>query len=92
MRAATEAALRRILPETLCWFGPTGAASEQDALAAGGVLDATPDALRSRFLATLGPAIIAATLDLPIHLQGDSWALTEPLPWDRWNTETYRLG
>ncbi|MEO7002516.1 MAG: Phenylacetic acid catabolic protein [Ktedonobacterales bacterium] len=92
VRATTEAALRHILPETLCWFGPTGAASEQDALAAASVLDATPDALRSRFLATIGPVFTAAGLDLPIRQRGDSWQLAEPLPWDRWDAEAYRLG
>ena len=93
VRAATEAALARILPETLCWFGPTGAASEQDALVAGAVLDATPDMLRSRFLSDIGPVGAAAKLDLPLrHQKGDSWTLTEPLPWDRWDAETYRLG
>lgn len=93
VRAACEAALRRAWDETLCWFGPDGA---DDPLAAAGVLNATPDVLRERFLATIGPTIETAGLDLPLRRDTDTadtatWVLTEPLPWDHWNAETYRI-
>lgn len=102
IHAATEAALRRVWDETLCWFGPTAQADEVNALASAGVLDAAPDALRARFLAAVGPTLTGAGLALPLRrvsrpnnhdAQADDvgWELTEPLPWDRWDATTYRL-
>jgi phenylacetate-CoA oxygenase PaaI subunit len=88
VRETEQRALRSLWDEVLCWFGPTGAA---DALATAGVLDATPDELRARFLALVGPTLTAVGLDLPIRHKGDQWELTEPLPWDRWNAATYQL-
>ncbi len=87
---ALAAALRRAWAETLCWFGPAGAG---DPLAELGVLDAPPDALRERFLARVGPTIAAAKLDLPLRAvkKGQGWKLTEPLPWDQWDADTYRF-
>jgi len=93
IRAAFEASLRRVWPEVLCWFGPAGDEGKAgDALAADGVLDATPDELRARFLAAVGPLIEAERLNLSLRLAGDeTWELIEPLPWDRFDAETYRL-
>ncbi len=90
VRAAFDAALRRAWDETLCWFGPAGAG---DTLSAAGILDATPDELRARFLAAVGPTIAAAGLALPVRATagGDGWELTEALPWIRWNADTYRM-
>jgi phenylacetate-CoA oxygenase PaaI subunit len=89
-REALEEALRRAWAETLCWFGPAGGG---DALSELGVLDAPPDALRERFLARVGPTIVGAKLQLPVRAlkKGQSWKLTEPLPWDQWDAETYRF-
>jgi len=88
VRAALEASLRRAWAETLCWFGPRG---KGDPLAEAGVLDAAPDELRERFLAKVAPTIAAAKLALPVKKKGQGWALTAPLPWDRWDPDTYRL-
>jgi phenylacetate-CoA oxygenase PaaI subunit len=88
VRDACEASLRRAWGETLCWFGPSGA---DDPLSATGILDASPDALRTRFLAAVGPTIEAAGLALPVRRSCDGWELSVPLPWDRWNPSTYRL-
>jgi phenylacetate-CoA oxygenase PaaI subunit len=88
VRDACEAALRRAWDETLCWFGPTSA---DDPIASAGILDAGPDMLRSRFLAAIGPTIQAARIALPVRRSGDEWELATPLPWDRWNSSTYRL-
>jgi phenylacetate-CoA oxygenase PaaI subunit len=90
VRGALDGSLRRAWAETLCWFGPAGSG---DPLAESGVLDATPDVLRERFLAKVGPAIEATKLRLPLRAvkKGLSWKLTEPLPWDQWDAETYRF-
>ncbi|WIG58696.1 MAG: hypothetical protein OJF49_001442 [Ktedonobacterales bacterium] len=89
VRSATEASLLRAWPETLCWFGPTG---DGDPLFASGALDATPDTLRARFLASVGPTLTAESLQLPLRQTASgAWELTEPLPWDRWDAATYRL-
>jgi phenylacetate-CoA oxygenase PaaI subunit len=89
VRGALEMALQRAWPETLCWFGAPGGG---DTLSSDGVLDAAPDELRARFLATVAPTIAAARLRLPIRrTKSGAWELTEPLPWDRWVPESYRL-
>jgi phenylacetate-CoA oxygenase PaaI subunit len=88
IRDAFAAALRREWAETLCWFGPSGAL---DPLSADGVLDADPDTLRARFLAAVVPQLTSAGLDLPARAEGDGYELTESLPWERWDAETYRL-
>lgn len=89
VRAAIETALRNMWDEVLCWFGLP---DERGTLAEQGVLDVSPDELRTRFLATVGPHIESTTLDLPIQRgAGDIWALTAPLPWARWNAARARL-
>ena len=89
VRTASESSLRRAWAETLCWFGPQG---DGDPLSQARVLDATPDELRARFLAAVGPTIQAEKLQLPVgHAADGSWSLTEPLPWDRWDAARYRF-
>ncbi len=88
VREAITSSLRRAWDETLCWFGPAG---PDEPLSAEGILDADPDVLRARFLATVGPTIAAASLDLPLRRHGERWELTAPLPWERWDPSTYRL-
>jgi phenylacetate-CoA oxygenase PaaI subunit len=88
VRAALARALREHWDETLCWFGPAGG---DDPLSAAGILDADPDALRARFLAKVGPAIVAEKLDLHVRASGGGYELTAPLPWKRWDSATYRL-
>lgn len=88
VRVACEAALRENWDETLCWFGPT---ETPDPLSSEGVLDADPDTLRARFLARVGPRIIAEGLDLPVRAAGTAFELTAPLLWERWDAATYRL-
>lgn len=90
VRAACESSLRRAWAETLCWFGPEGV--NDDPLSRTHVLDASPDELRARFLAVVGPTILAEKLQLPLHHAADgSWAPDEPLPWDRWDSARYRF-
>jgi phenylacetate-CoA oxygenase PaaI subunit len=88
VRAALEEALRADWAQTLCWLGPAG---DRDTLADPGVLDATPDILRERFLTAIGPTVEGAQLDLPVRRAGETWVLTEPLPWAQWDAASYRL-
>ncbi|HEX6543223.1 MAG TPA: Phenylacetic acid catabolic protein [Ktedonobacterales bacterium] len=88
VRAAQQRALRRVWDEVFCWFGPAGT---DDPLKAAGVLDATPDDLRARFLAIIGPMLGTVGFDLPLQRTGDRWELAEALPWDRWDAATYQL-
>lgn len=87
-RATLEREMRENWDETLLWFGAAGA---DDPLAADGVLDAIPDTLRARFLAKVGPEIVAEKLSLPIRAKGGVYELTAALPWKRWDAATYRL-
>ena len=88
VRAALERTLRENWDETLCWFGPAGSG---DPLSAETILDADPDTLRARFLAKLGPEIVAENLALPLRAKGSGYELTAPLPWKRWDAANYRL-
>ncbi len=88
-RKSQQQALRRVWDEVFCWFGP--ADDGDDPLKAAGVLDATPDELRARFLALIGPMLGTVGFDLPLRRVGMRWELTEPLPWDRWDATTYQL-
>jgi phenylacetate-CoA oxygenase PaaI subunit len=88
VRESQQQALRRIWDEVFCWFGPSGVS---DPLKASSVLDATPDELRARFLAVIGPMLGMVGFDLPLRRVGKHWELTEPLPWDRWNATSYQF-
>ncbi|MGH2484886.1 MAG: 1,2-phenylacetyl-CoA epoxidase subunit PaaC, partial [Ktedonobacterales bacterium] len=81
---ALTAALRATWDETLCWFGPQ---EVHDPLAEARILDATPEQLRARYLATVGPTIVAAGLDLPVRpaSAGSGYELAAALPWPRWD-------
>jgi phenylacetate-CoA oxygenase PaaI subunit len=90
VRRALESALLSMWDETLCWFGPP---DQTGPLAEAHVLDASPDALRARFLAVVGPTIMASGVKLPVRRGADSasWELTRALPWSAWDASTYRL-
>jgi phenylacetate-CoA oxygenase PaaI subunit len=86
MRSACQQAFTRIFAETLCWFGPEG----DDTLYVTQVLDATPDELRTRFLANLAPELEAEQLELPVRKTDGGWELTLPLHWENWDAVRYR--
>lgn len=91
VRDALEAALRANWDETLLWFGPRG---NESSLAAEGILDVGPDALRARYLAKVGPRIVAEKLDLPVRAaagQRKTYEMTAELPWARWDAAAWRL-
>jgi phenylacetate-CoA oxygenase PaaI subunit len=91
MRDAFIVRLRGNWEETLCWFGPSPNDSAPDPLSADGILNADPDALRERFLAAVIPQFNAVGIELPVRAARGGYALTDPLPWERWDVTNYRL-
>ncbi len=94
VRANLVAALGRWWDETLCWFGPDDDPAMRR-LYDDGVIDATPDTLRSRYLAAVMPMLSRVGLDEPVSHDAatpQAWRPTQPLPWARWDATTRRLG
>lgn len=91
VRADFEAALNRWWNETLCWFGPDDDPTMRQ-LYDDGIVDATPDMLRSRYLAVVMPVLERAGLRMPVTRDGETWRPSEELPWARWDATTRRLG
>ena len=79
--AALEQELTALLPETLCWFGPSGEPG-LELLVEAGVVGCGNDELRERFLAGLRTRTQSASLRLPE---------TGELPWERWSSLERRL-
>lgn len=79
--AVLEDELRRLLPETLCWFGPPGEHG-LELLVAGGIVAHDNGALRERFLERMRARTERAGVRLPE---------TGELPWERWNSLERRL-
>lgn len=94
VRKTLLASLQRFWDETLCWFGP----SDDPILAqlqSTGIIDATPAALRERYLQKIMPVLRSLELDsaFPVAFNAGTkaWKLTQPLPWTRWNAASRRL-
>jgi phenylacetate-CoA oxygenase PaaI subunit len=86
VRAALAASLDRLWDEALCWFGPNDDPTMEQ-LYKEGIIDATPDELRSRFLDKIMPTLSSLELDVPASFNASTkhWEPSELLPWDRWN-------
>jgi 1,2-phenylacetyl-CoA epoxidase catalytic subunit len=87
-----KARIAELLPEMLCWFGP----SEEtglNALVAEGLIACGNDALRANYLAQTAPSLIEVGL-CPAEVRFDERRKQfayEELPWDRWNSLQRRL-
>ncbi len=92
VRAALIASLERLWDETLCWFGPSDDPAMQQ-LYSEGIIDATPDELRSRYLQKVMPTL--SNLDIAesvsFNAQTKEWELQQPLPWAQWQSSSRRL-
>ena len=84
--------LNSLWNETLCWFGPSDDAVMQQ-LYQEGVFDATPDALRSRYLHKIMPILAHTGFTIPATFDEttQAWELTEALPWQQWDSVGRRL-
>lgn len=85
--------LTRLWDETLCWFGPADDAAMLQ-LHSEGVIDATPDALRARFLSKVMPILQGVDITLPATFDAahKRWQPAHALPWATWDATARRLG
>jgi phenylacetate-CoA oxygenase PaaI subunit len=91
VRARLRDAVRKAWDDVLCWFGPQDGGALRPLVEAG-VLTAAGDAVRSRFVAEVGPALTGAAGEaLPLRSAGGRWELTQPLPWNRWDEQARRV-
>lgn len=92
VRAALLASLTRLWDETLCWFGPDDEPM-MNRLASEGILNATPDVLRQRYLDKVMPLLSSLDLELPSTFNATTkhWEPAGSLPWSRWKSESRRL-
>ncbi len=90
VRAQIGAIIRQAWPDALCWFGPD-AGGALVPLVRVGVLQEAGEAVRQRFLRSVGPIFRAAALAVPLQLEGERWRLTEPLPWSDWDEPLRRV-
>ena len=93
MRAALADSLSRLWDETLCWFGPDDDPNMQR-LYREGMIDATPDELRSRYLQKIMPILSSLELVVPATFNDTTkrWELIQQLPWPEWDAVGRRLG
>ena len=93
VRAAIAASLDRLWIETFCWFGPNDDPAMQQ-LYREGIIDATPDELRSRYLKKIMPTLSSLDLDVPVSFNTATkqWELKQSLPWAKWDAVGRRLG
>ncbi|GHO42329.1 Phenylacetic acid catabolic protein [Ktedonospora formicarum] len=89
VRRALQTSLARFWEEALCWFGPPDDATIQ-ALLRNGIINASPDELRARYLSKIMPILNELELEVPIPL-GPQGQPSQSLPWTRWNRTTRRL-
>ncbi len=92
VRAALISSLERLWTETLCWFGPDDDPVMRQ-LYDEGIIDATPDELRSRYLQKIMPTLSSLEIDIPVTFNASTkrWELTQQLPWDTWDATARRL-
>jgi phenylacetate-CoA oxygenase PaaI subunit len=92
VRAALVASLNRLWTETLCWFGPDDDPTMQR-LYQEGIIDATPDELRGRYLQKIMPTLISLDIDMPVSFDAATkrWQPGESLPWNAWDPIARRV-
>ncbi len=93
VRSTLVASLNRLWDETLCWFGRNDDPNMQQ-LYSEGIIDATPDELRSRYLQKIMPTLSSLEIDVPVSFNTETkrWEPRQPLPWAEWDAIARRLG
>ena len=91
--AAAELArdVDQLLPEILCWFGPSGERGV-DTLKEAGLVELDNERLRQSFLDRVLPLLAEAGIAVRVEWSSDreAWEY-EALPWERWNSLERRL-
>jgi phenylacetate-CoA oxygenase PaaI subunit len=92
VRTTLHTSLQRFWEETLCWFGPVDDLPMQRLLQEG-VVDASPDQLRSRYLQKVMPVLAGLDIAVPVafHSETKHWEMTQALPWENWLAVSRRL-
>lgn len=92
VRTALIHSLERLWNETLCWFGPNDDPTMQQ-LYREGIIDGTPDELRSRYLSKIMPTLNSVGIDMPVTFDAltKQWHTCEALPWSTWDATGRRL-
>src|SRR6266567_8847796 len=92
VRAVLVGSLERLWKETLCWFGPNDDPTMQQ-LYKEGIIDATPDELRSRYLQKIMPTLSSLEMDVAVSFDATTkrWQPNQPLPWSEWDAASRRL-
>jgi phenylacetate-CoA oxygenase PaaI subunit len=93
VRAALASSLDRLWDETLCWFGPQDDPAMRQ-LERKGIIDASPDELRSRYVHKIIPTLSSLEIGGPVSFNatGKKWEPTQALPWTKWQASERRLG
>jgi phenylacetate-CoA oxygenase PaaI subunit len=93
VRATLITSLDQLWNETLCWFGPHDDPAMQQLYRAG-IIDATPDEMRSRYMQKIMPTLSHLEIEVPVSFNATTkrWELTQPLPWSEWDATGRRLG
>ena len=91
VRSTLVVSLMRLWEETLCWFGPNDDPNMQR-LYREGIIDATPDELRSRYLQKIMHTLSSLEIDVPVVFNADTkcWELHQVLSWNAWDSATRR--
>lgn len=81
----------RLLPETLCWFGPRSEPGVET-LVEGGLLRWNSEQMRAAYLARICPLLFETgfRVDATWDLATQTWTYEE-LPWEKWNPLQRRL-
>lgn len=82
----------RLLPEMLCWFGPSRERGAE-VLVAEGHLTRNGDQMRQAYLLRVAPLLLEVGVRLPVRwdLATRTWEYKE-LPWETWDPLRRRLG
>ncbi|MEO6887538.1 MAG: Phenylacetic acid catabolic protein [Ktedonobacteraceae bacterium] len=92
VRRTLAQSLATLWDETLCWFGPDDDPAMQR-LHQEGIIDATPNELRNRYLHKIMPVLNGVDLDMPVSFNAETkvWEPAQELPWTRWDRASRRL-
>ena len=92
VRATLVASLNRLWDETLCWFGPNDDPNMLQ-IYREGIIDATPDEVRRRYLQKIMPTLSSLEIAVPVCFDVDTkcWELHQSLPWSAWDPVARRV-